>query len=194
MLISDKQQQANRLNAQQSCGPKTQEGKAAVRLNALTYGLRARNMLLPNEDPEEYKQLWAGIEAEWQPQTCTERLYLEQMSTSQWLLARITKSERRIYEHKAGDDPEKYYTLLQFVAKQRAQLERSFRTAAADLKQLQKERPARQAQPAKTSGPHPQAPSPGERSSPTAPPADYVMSESAEAHPVFCSPTTPDSR
>jgi hypothetical protein len=65
MLISEKQQEANRQNAQQPTGPKTPEGKAAVRLNALTYGLRARNLILPNEDSEEYKQLWADLEAEW---------------------------------------------------------------------------------------------------------------------------------
>src|ERR1022692_3847223 len=51
MLISDKQQEANRQNAQQSTGPKTPEGKAAVRLNALTYGLRARNLIPPTKTP-----------------------------------------------------------------------------------------------------------------------------------------------
>ena len=68
MLISDKQEEANQQNAQHSTGPKTREGKEAVRLNAHTYGLRARNLILPSEDPEEYKQLWADLEAEWQPQ------------------------------------------------------------------------------------------------------------------------------
>ena len=97
MLISDKQEEANQQNAQHSTGPKTREGKEAVRLNALTYGLRARNLILPSEDPEEYKQLWADLEAEWQPQSRTERMHLEQMATSQWLLARFAKSERRIY-------------------------------------------------------------------------------------------------
>jgi hypothetical protein len=97
MVISDKQQEANRQNAQHSTGPNTPEAKAAVRLNALTYGLRARDLILPNEDSEEYKQLWADLEAEWQPQNRTERMHLEQMSTSQWLLARFAKSERRIY-------------------------------------------------------------------------------------------------
>jgi hypothetical protein len=51
MLISDKQKEANRQNAQHSTGPVTPEGKAAVRLNALTYGLRARSLLIPGEDP-----------------------------------------------------------------------------------------------------------------------------------------------
>src|ERR1022692_438974 len=57
MVISDKQQEANRQNAQHSTGPNTPEAKAAVRLNALTYGLRARDLILPNEDSEEYKAL-----------------------------------------------------------------------------------------------------------------------------------------
>ena len=43
MIISDKQREANRQNAQHSTGPKTTEGKAAIRFNALTYGLRTRS-------------------------------------------------------------------------------------------------------------------------------------------------------
>ena len=52
MVISEKQQQANRQNAQQSTGPKTAEGKTAVRFNALTWGLRARSLMLPRDIPE----------------------------------------------------------------------------------------------------------------------------------------------
>ena len=50
MLISRKQHQANRENAQHSTGPVSPEGKAAVRLNALTFGLRARDVVLIHED------------------------------------------------------------------------------------------------------------------------------------------------
>jgi hypothetical protein len=49
MLISEKQQEANRQNAAHSTGPKTPEGKDAVRLNALQYGLRARSLLITGE-------------------------------------------------------------------------------------------------------------------------------------------------
>jgi hypothetical protein len=51
MIVSEKQQEANRRNAQHSTGPKTPEGKAAVRLNALKYGLRARDIIISGEDP-----------------------------------------------------------------------------------------------------------------------------------------------
>ena len=36
---------ANRRNAQNSTGPRTAEGKAAVRLNSLTHGLRTQDAL-----------------------------------------------------------------------------------------------------------------------------------------------------
>ena len=55
MLVSDKQHEANIRNAQHSTGPKTEEGKAAVRMNALTWGLRAKSFLITGEDPAEYK-------------------------------------------------------------------------------------------------------------------------------------------
>jgi hypothetical protein len=49
-MTSEKQIQANRRNALKSTGPKTPEGKAAVRHNALRHGLLSRDVLLPGED------------------------------------------------------------------------------------------------------------------------------------------------
>src|ERR1700683_4538488 len=130
MIISDKQQEANRQNAQQSTGPNTPEGKAAVRLNALKYGLRARCILIFDENPEDYQQLWADLEAEWQPQNRTERLHLEQMSTSQWLLARIAGGESRIYQ--ADIKIAEQFALLREASTQRVRFERSFTSAMRD--------------------------------------------------------------
>ena len=188
MLISDKQHQANRKNAQHSTGPATPAAKEAIRFNALTYGLRTRASILPDENCADYSQLWDELDADWQPQTRTERLYLETMVTSQWLLKRVAESEQRIYVFIAFG--EERFKMLGYVAKQRAQLERSFRTAIADMKQSQKERQAQpQPQPAKP------APAPVSKSAePSVPPPEYVMSERAEAHPVFCAPETPDTR
>ena len=47
--------EANRRNAQKSTGPKTDEGKARVRRNALKHGMTARTIMpvLPQEDPKE---------------------------------------------------------------------------------------------------------------------------------------------
>jgi len=196
MVISEKQREANRKNAQHSSGPKTPEGKAAIRFNALTYGLRTRETLLERENGAEYSQLWDELEADWRPQTRIERCYLETMVTSQWLLKRVAESESLVYESIAFG--EQQFKMLAYVTKQRAQLERSFRTAIADMKQSQKERSQQQAlqpQPAQPApGPQPPAPSPGERSSAPATPPGYVMSEGAKADSVSCSPLTPDTR
>ena len=49
-MTSDKQVQANRCNARKSKGPKTLEGKAAIRLNVNKHGLPSQEVLLPGED------------------------------------------------------------------------------------------------------------------------------------------------
>ena len=190
-IISEKQHQANRQNAKNSTGPKTTEGKQAIRFNALTFGLRTRATLLPDENAADYSRLWDEMEAQWQPQDRTERCYLETMVTSQWLLARVAESEKKVYMFVAFG--EKQFKMLAQVSKQRAQLERSFRTAVQDMKQSQRERrqqnaqrpeaPAQAAQPPVHKPAEPQTPSPG-----------YVMSEAPDAPPVFCSPATPESR
>jgi GTPase SAR1 family protein len=107
------------------------------------------------------------------------------MVTSQWLLRRVAESEQHIYAYIAFG--EERFRMLGYVAKQRAQLERSFRTAIEDMKQSQKER---QAKPQ----PQPVQPVKNAPAQPPVPRPDYVMSEGAEAHPVFCSPETPDTR
>jgi hypothetical protein len=193
MVISEKNQRSNRQNAQHSTGPKTPEGKAAIRFNALTYGLRTRATILPDENAADYSRLYDELAVDWQPQNRTERFYLETMVTSQWLLARVAASEQKVYLF--IEFGEKQFVMLGYVAKLRAQLERSFRTAIGDMKQSQKERQARQPQPAQTAQPAKPAPAPAHSpAGPQAPPPDYAMPQGPEGHPVFCSPVTPDTR
>jgi len=195
MLISDQQQQANQHNAQQSTGPKTPEGKAAIRLNALKYGLRARSLIITGENPAEYEQLWADLEADWQPQTRTERLFLEQMAYSQWLLARMVNGESRVYE---VDLPvERQFALLDRIAAQRVRLERSFAAAARELNQLKKARPTPTAKASTAKAESEKAESEPVQPPPATeppPPPGYVMSETAGAYPVYSSTASTDSR
>ena len=183
MVISDKSHESNRRNAQHSTGPTTPEGKKAASLNAVTYGLRTRSLIIKGENIADYWQLWDGLETEWQPETPTEHLYLEQMSTSQWLLARMARSEHRVYEANLPFTAE--LDLLDRIDRRRARLERSFTTALHELKQLQKERRAKQAAEARHTTPSASAPTPH---------PNGVMSEATEDHPVYCAPATTDSR
>ena len=186
MIISDKQQEANRRNAQKSSGPVTDEGKAAIRFNALTFGLRTRATVLQTENVADYYRLWNELVAEYQPQTRTELCHVETMVTSLWLLARVARSEQRVYMEVGFG--ERQFALLAQVDKQRAHLERSFRTAVADMKQAQKEH---QVQPQTQTA---QAEQPVPAARPDIPQPAYVMSEGSEVHPVFCAPAATDSR
>ena len=60
-MATEKQIEANRLNAQKSTGPKTGyplgPGEANVRLNTLRHGMRARAVVLPNKNEELLQQL-----------------------------------------------------------------------------------------------------------------------------------------
>jgi len=136
MLISEKQQKANRHNVQSSTGPKTGvpsgSGRDAVRFNALTWGLRARQLLIGIRRPADYQQLWDALDAEWQPQTHSERHYLDQMASAQWLLTRAARNESRIYD--ANLPFERQLALLDRVSVQRVRLERSFTAAMRELK------------------------------------------------------------
>jgi hypothetical protein len=113
------------------------------------------------------------------------------MVTSQWLLRRIAESEQDIYI-RLGNEAK--FKMLAYVYKQRAQLERSFRTAVADMRQSQKEcqprqpQPPQTEQPAKPAKPAQPASTPASKPAPPqTPPPDYVMSDVGE-------PATTDSR
>ena len=96
-MASEKQREANRRNALNSTGPKTCEGKAAVRLNSLRHGLRADSLILPGESQEAFDSLRDSLEEDYQPQSQTEKLLVEQMAIAHWKLARTEKLEATLY-------------------------------------------------------------------------------------------------
>jgi len=166
-MISAKQLDANRRNAQKSTGPRTPEGKATVSMNALQHGLRARRTVLPGENEEHFAQLCADLEAEWQPRSPTERALVEQMAIDQWILARLARRECEAFTRfmavdLLGDIAEKLMPLLERFSAQKARLERSFSRTLHDLEHLQQQRRREQAkqpaEPKPAAAPQPQPP------------------------------------
>ena len=96
-MASEKQIQANRRNAQRSTGPKTPEGKAAVRLNANKHGLRSQEVLLPGEDPEALKELDENLRAELQPVGELENLLVDGIVAAHWRLRRLRRVEAGVF-------------------------------------------------------------------------------------------------
>src|SRR5437879_2918671 len=140
-----KQFEANRRNAQKSTGPKTPEGKAAVSMNALRHGLRARTVVLPGENREEFNQLCDDLEVEWHPQSRTEQFYVEQMAVSQWKLTRMEVGEAAIFEDVAATTTK--LPLLDRLWQAECRLERSYARAQRELERLQNSRPQTVQQP-----------------------------------------------
>ncbi len=103
-MATDAQIDANRRNAARSTGPKTEQGKAKARLNALKHGRRARTTdvvtVLPHEDPrqlEERIQVWID---DWQPRNALERELVRRAARLSWLLERGERFETAHLAHR----------------------------------------------------------------------------------------------
>jgi hypothetical protein len=85
--------EANRLNAQASTGPVTDEGKARSSLNALSHGFYSKHLLLPDEDPAELELLRSSLIDSYEPQDGAELLLVERILTCEWKTRRLEKLE-----------------------------------------------------------------------------------------------------
>src|SRR5260370_22729973 len=105
-MSTERQLEANRRNAQQSTGPPTPEGRAAVRLNGLKHGLCAETLVVPGEDPAEFEAMLEAYRAEYQPATPTDEFLVRQFAMADWRLLRLHRCEAAFYSlrHKQLDD------------------------------------------------------------------------------------------
>src|SRR5215471_10420 len=96
-MATDKQIEANRRNAQKSTGPRTEEGRAAVRFNGLKHGLRAKSLCLPGDDPDELDAFLDNFEADYRPSTQTEAELVLQIAMATWRLRRFRRVEAALF-------------------------------------------------------------------------------------------------
>jgi hypothetical protein len=109
-MTSDRQIQANRLNAQKSTGPLTPEGKARVRMNARRHGLTGRDIVLPNEKPEDYDAFREGILNSLDPYGEVEGYLADRIVADAWRLQRVIKIEANVYRLRYGQSRVKQAT------------------------------------------------------------------------------------
>ena len=96
-MTSEKKAQSNRRNALKSTGPKTPEGKAAIRLNALKHGLLSREILLPGEDEDALRELGERLRDELQPVGELENLLVDRIISAYWRLRRLGRVEAGVF-------------------------------------------------------------------------------------------------
>lgn len=96
-MASERQIEANKLNAQRSTGPRTWQGKARVASNALKHGLTGKRIVLPNEDPEEFDDLRNAFREELAPQGALEEMLVDEIAADAWRLRRIPILEATVH-------------------------------------------------------------------------------------------------
>ena len=87
---------ANRANAQLSTGPRSADGKAASSRNALKFGIHARSLVIPGEDPEELEELASEYERDLVPVGAVEIALVETIARSAWFMRRVSRIEAEV--------------------------------------------------------------------------------------------------
>jgi hypothetical protein len=203
-MASLKQIEANRLNSQKSPGPRSVEGKAAVRFNALKSGIDAQSQVIPGEDPAALALLTAEYHDRYQPATPEVRALVDTLVTAEWLqrrfrtleaqlfqfnITRVIREEKGLQVAQAYDRDSNTFDRLQ---RRVNAVERSYHRALVALQKIESSAP-QPTPPAPEPAPDPRPPAPDpwprERSEP---PIGFVPSEPPVA-PVVLPPVTPVS-
>src|SRR5580700_5023183 len=92
-----KQTAANRMNSQKSTGPRTPEGKAASRFNALKHGIFATTQIMFDESAEDLAELAAEYHEHHRPSNPEERFLVDTLVHDEWRLRRMRRVEADLW-------------------------------------------------------------------------------------------------
>jgi hypothetical protein len=142
-MASEAQIKANRLNALKSTGPKTAEGRAKSRMNALKYGLTAKQLIIFDEKEKDLSDLIAELFEDYQPVGAREEELTRQLALAFWSLRRIRRAEAGIYNDAGAHECGVFQTMSFAVAHHTRSLAttmRSIQTLTNQLERLQARR------------------------------------------------------
>lgn len=149
-MTSEKQIASNRRNAFLG-GPKTNRGKAAVRLNALSHGIFTRELLLQGEDASLLAGLRHNLIRELQPEGELEAALVDRLVSSTWRLRRVIRSGTKVSpkyfmagENRDANDfafaVDYRFSAWQLILKYETTVENQIYTAMRELARLQRTR------------------------------------------------------
>ena len=143
----------NKINAQNSTGPRSVEGKAVTRFNAMKHGLDAASLVIPGEDPAELVKRAEDYYRLYDPQGAVETDLVEILLRSGWFQIRYARLEAQIYQSlfKKLDDPNATIgdvylydasagNVLDKLFRRQVAAARDFNKALAELRRVQKDR------------------------------------------------------
>src|SRR5258708_12052350 len=92
-MVTDKQLEANRENAQHSTGPRPEAGKERAKLNAWRHGLTGQSCIVPEEDRESFNLFTTKLSADFDPANFMEAQLAHLYATFQWRIHRAAAIE-----------------------------------------------------------------------------------------------------
>jgi hypothetical protein len=102
--ISEKRLAANRANARKSTGPRSPEGKAAARFNALKSGIDAKSNVIPGESAATLEALAAAYHDRFRPGSPEQVFLVDLLVSADWLLRRLRRVEAQLWQNAVEDD------------------------------------------------------------------------------------------
>ena len=155
-MSTQRQIDANRLNALQSTGPRTAQGKATSSQNALKSGLDADSQFVIGESRQEFAELQDEYTARFLPRTPDERFLVDTLIRNEWQLRRLFRVEAQLWEYHTlrasrsegvplGEAFGTASDVFMRLHRRVSHAERSYKEALRDLQRLQS---ARQSAPA----------------------------------------------
>ena len=177
-MASQKQTEANRLNSQNSTGPRSPEGKSASRMNALKSGIDAKSQVIRGEKAANLETLKTEYHDRFHPTTPEQRMLVDTLIDADWLLRRFRIVEAQLWEEGSlsAFKPNDEITLGQSYCENSNQFTR--------LQRLQAESPQPQPQPA----PQPDPPAPRNQS---VTPANGFVLHTSPKNPIDTPPAHP---
>jgi hypothetical protein len=136
-LSTEKQILANRENSQNSTGPVTPAGKAAVSQNRTVHGLNYNPdtfRVLACESQAQYDALLKALMEEQNPQDTTETLLVTAMAQHRWLLDRANRLQESCFDQETAQITDQ--KLLSLYLRYATTHERAFHKCLNDLLKL----------------------------------------------------------
>jgi hypothetical protein len=97
-MATERQRQANRLNARRSTGPRTEAGKDRTRFNALAHGLAAQSPVLPHESAALFHEMRAALIEHYQPANIHEFQLIDHIAHAQLRMERSRRFENGMFD------------------------------------------------------------------------------------------------
>ena len=165
-MATEAQIKANQANAKKSTGPKTEAGREKSSRNRLSHGFYSSSLFIPGENPQDFHNLLADLQAEFQPANSDEQILLEKMVHHQWLTLRAYRLQAQVLSAfiALGTLPKELAVLIRYHHSS----DRAYLRLRTELLKTQKQRkdsqigfePAEIPEPAADPAPEPKTPPP----------------------------------